>query len=326
MQKVILFDTSSGSLNLGDYIINESVAEELKFITDNRFVAKYATHTPVMHFYQNFRQNTIVKFAQESKYKFINGTNIVAFNNFRPWPNWNVNIFNFHPYKNSILVGSGSTPNSKKINTYTKLLYKKILSANYIHSVRDERTKMALESIGLKAINTGCATLWDLTPEKCRLIPHKKASRVVFTLTDYAKDLAQDQLLIDILNKYYQKVYFWPQGSDDMGYFNELKNIANIRIVPSNIESYRQLLKTGDIDYVGTRLHAGIFAMKNLCRSVLIAVDNRTIDMQKTYNLNAIERKDTAKLPSIITNEFETNISIDLKRIEEWKSQFKDMN
>lgn len=324
MQKVTLFDTSSGSLNLGDYIINESVAEELEFITNESFVAKYATHTPVMHFYQNFKQNTIVRFARESKFKFISGTNIVAFNNFRPWPNWNVNIFNYHPYKNSILVGSGSTPNSKKINLYTKLLYKKILSIDYIHSVRDERTKNALESIGLKAINTGCATLWDLTPEKCSLIPRSKASKVVFTLTDYARDTTQDQLLIDILNKNYENVYFWPQGSDDMDYFNELRNTTNIHVVASNLESYRQLLQAGNIDYVGTRLHAGIFAMKNLCRSVLIAVDNRTVDMQKTYNLNAIERKDTERLSAIINEDIETNINIDLARVEEWKKQFKN--
>lgn len=323
MNKVILFNTANGSLNLGDYIINESVTQELSFIIDDSFVANYPTHTPVIHAYQNFKKNKLIAFAENCDYKFISGTNIVAFNNFRPWPNWNVNIFNYQPYRGSVLVGSGSTPNPrKKLNLYTRILYKRILSKTYVHSVRDERTKVALESIGLKAINTGCATLWDLSSEKCASIPRIKAKDVVFTLTDYKRDIKRDQLLIDILNESYENVYFWPQGSDDLDYVHQFDNIATIKIVPSNLESYRKILLAGNIDYVGTRLHAGIFAMKNRCRSIIIAVDNRTIDMQKTYNLNAIDRSNIEQLTELINGEIVTNINIDSERIKEWKSQF----
>lgn len=321
MKKVLLFNTANGSLNLGDQIINESVAKELQFVIDNSFVAEFPTHTPVSHFYQNFKKNTLINFADSCDYKFIAGTNIVAYNNFRPWPNWNVNLFNYRPYTGSVLVGSGSNPNAKKINLYTKKLYKGMLSNKHIHSVRDERTKEALEAIGLKAVNTGCATLWGLNKERCSQIPHEKSRDVIFTLTDYARDAKKDKALIDTLNKNYRNVYFWPQGSDDLDYIQQFKN-DKINIIPSNLESYRKLLLAGDIDFVGTRLHAGIFAMQHKVRSIILIVDNRARDMQKTYNINAIERNDINSLEQMIQSKFATDIKIDEEKIKAWKRQF----
>lgn len=139
MNKILLFDTSSGSLNMGDSIINEAVQRELQVILRDGFVAKFPTHTPVTHWYQNFRANGLIKFTDSCDYKFIAGTNIITFNNLRLWPNWNVNIFNTRPYAGSILMGCGSIPNAKKINLYSKILYERILSNTYVHSTRDER-------------------------------------------------------------------------------------------------------------------------------------------------------------------------------------------
>ena len=92
----------------------------------------------------------------------------------RPWPNWNINIFNAKPLKNSILLGVGCGVNSKSVNWYTKLLYKMVLSKDIEHSVRDNKAKEMLENMGFKAINTGCATLWKLSEELCKEIPTKK--------------------------------------------------------------------------------------------------------------------------------------------------------
>ena len=58
---------------------------------------------------------------------------------------------------------------------------------------------MFLDSMGIKAINTGCPTTWTLTPEHCCEIPIKKADNVVFTLTDYNQDTKNDPLLIELL-------------------------------------------------------------------------------------------------------------------------------
>ena len=51
MKKVILFNTAIGSLNLGDYIINESGKEQLNDILNSSFVIELPTHVPVIHTY-----------------------------------------------------------------------------------------------------------------------------------------------------------------------------------------------------------------------------------------------------------------------------------
>ena len=141
MRKIIFFDTSVGSLNIGDQIINKSFEKEMKEITDGGFIVKYPTHTPVSHFYQNTKFNRFYRYVKSCDLKFIAGTNILSDNLFEPWPNWNINIFNAKPYKNSILVGCGFGSSKNKVNLYTKMMYKKILSKDYIHSVRDKKTK-----------------------------------------------------------------------------------------------------------------------------------------------------------------------------------------
>ena len=321
--KNVLFDTSAGSLNMGDYIIVESIEKELGKILYQDFLAKYPTHTPVSHFYQNVKRSGAIKYFESAKYKFIAGTNILNYNMILPWNNWNVNIFNKRPYNNSILVGVGMNPNSKRINLYTKLLYKSILSRKYIHSCRDERTTNFLKSIGFKAINTGCATMWSLTDEHCRKIPKKKTNKVIFTLTDYCKDIEKDQELINILNENYDEIYFWIQGSNDVDYLRELKNIENIKIVSSNLRDYDNILGNGDIDFIGTRLHAGIYAMQHGCRTIIISVDNRTRDIKENYNLPCVERKNMEELRKMINSEFETKINIDTNNIKKWKEQFE---
>lgn len=323
MKNIIMFNTATGSQNMGDYIICESAEREMNFLLKDNFVVNYATHTPIVHNYQQFRKNPIVKFSDSADYKFIEGTNILQYNMIRPWANLNINLFNTRPYKDVILIGAGVNPNTEKMNAYTSFLFKKILNKNYYHSVRDEKAKAKLEELGLNVINTGCPTLWMLTEEHCKKIPTKKSKKVIFTLTDYCMDIEKDQQLIDLLNKNYEEVYFWVQGSEDLEYFNSFKNVENIHIVGPNLPEYKKVLQSGDIDYIGTRLHAGVYAMQNFVRSIILIVDNRARDMKKSYNLPAIERDSINQLDELINSDFSTNVEIDQDSINLWKSQFK---
>lgn len=323
MKNYIIFDTSVGSLNVGDQIINNSFDRNMKDIYGAGFVVRYPTHTPTSHFYQNNKFNRFYRYVESCNTKFVVGTNILSGNMFEPWPNWNVNIFNCKPYKDSILVGCGFGSEKDNVNLYTKILYSKILSKEIVHSVRDERTKRILNKLGYKAINTGCVTMWGLTKEHCKKIPTKKHKNVIFTLTDYKRDVESDQFLIDTLNKNYDKVYYWIQGSGDLEYFKSLKNIEKIILVNPNLEDYKSILVEKNVDYVGTRLHAGVFAMQNFVRSIIIIVDNRARDMKETYNIPAIERNEIKeKLQEMMISEYETKINIDEEKIKEWKKQF----
>ena len=325
MNSIILFDPGIRSLNKGDEIIMRSAEYELKKIgiLKGNYVIHSATHAPVVTFYQNTNRNPRMRFYNEAKYKIICGSNLLWKDMLKPRTALNVNLWNCLPYKDSILMGVGTGLSQGKTNAYTKRLYSKILSKEFIHSARDQRTAEFLVNLGYKAIDTGCPTMWRFTKEFCREIPNNKAENVVFTLTDYGREKEFDQKLIDILKREYKKVYFWVQGAFDFEYFSSFENTKDIVIVPPDVNEYDSLLKEDDLDYVGTRLHAGMFAMQHKKRTIILAIDNRVRDLNKAYHLNTIERKDVSNLPDLIHSTLDTDVQLKTENIEKWISQFQ---
>lgn len=321
MENVLLLDTSVGSLNKGDDIIIQCVRNQLSEKTKNAYVLTLPTHVSPFHWYQVARNSNRVQVYSKAKYKFVGGSNLLTMDMLTHFPQWNINLFNYRPLKGSILVGVGAGQGNK-INGYTKMLYKKVLSHEYVHSVRDERTKMFLEEMGFKALNTGCATLWSLTSELCEKIPKTKSDSVIFTLTHHSKDIFNDQLLIDTLNRNYENIFFWIQDAKDLNYLKTLNNINNIKIVPPTIEEYEKILNT-DIDYIGTRLHGGIFAMRHKKRAIIISIDERASGMSETYNLNIIDRSELNNLEKMINSEIITDVNINFDVVNEWLEQFE---
>lgn len=321
MDNVLLLDTSVGSDNKGDDIIMKCVRHHLLDITKNKYVYTLPTHVSPFHWYQVARNSSRVQTFSNAKYKFVGGSNLLTMDMLTHFPQWNINLFNYGPLAGSVLVGVGAGKGDK-ISRYTKMLYNKVLSHEHIHSVRDERTKILLEEMGFKAINTGCATLWSLTPEFCKDIPKSKSDSVVFTLT-YNPDvpLKEDQLLIDTIIQNYNNVHFWIQGDQDWNYLQQFKNIENIHIIPPTLDEFERILNT-DIDYIGTRLHGGIFAMRSKKRAIIIAIDERARGMSETYNLNTIDRSDIYNLEKMINSEFSTEVNVDYKKVNEWLNQF----
>ncbi|AYF07701.1 polysaccharide pyruvyl transferase family protein [Bacillus mobilis] len=322
MDNVLVLDTSVGSLNKGDDIIMKCVRYQLSDITKSAYILTLPTHVSPFHWYQVARGSHRVKLYSNAKYKFVGGSNLLTMDMLTHFPQWNINMFNYGPLKGSILVGVGAGKGNK-INAYTKMLYKKVLSHEYIHSVRDERTKKFLEEMGLKALNTGCATMWSLTPEFCKEIPTEKSDSVIFTLTHHLKDLVKDQLLIDVLRRNYKDVYFWIQDASDFLYFESLSNTEDIKVVPPNIEAYEKVLNT-DIDYIGTRLHGGIFAMRHKKRTIIISIDERARGMSETYNLNLIERADFDNLEKMINSKIITDVKVNFEVVDQWLKQFSN--
>lgn len=321
MEKVLLLDTSVGSLNKGDDIIMECVKKELAFILDNRFILNLPTHVSSFHWYQVARDSSRVQQYATCPLKFVGGTNLLVKDMFTHYPQWNINLFNYQIIKGCILVGVGAGAGDKS-NWYTRLLYKSMLNQDYYHSVRDERSKKYVESLGLKAINTGCTTMWMLTPDFCNMIPVKKSNRVIFTLTASDVKDKRDQRLIDILNENYSEIYFWIQGNQDYEYLHKFKGIEQIKCINSTVNDYLNILKQNDIDYVGTRLHAGVYAMRHGKRSIIIAVDERAREINKCNNLNCVEKDDMLFLDTMINDTFKTEIKMPFAEIEAWKNQF----
>lgn len=320
-ENVVLFDTAIGSMNKGDEIIVQAAKKQLSELINKYYCASFPTHTPLFPFPQAF-WNPRANFVKNAKFKIVLGTNLLYYNMFTRLPLLNVNIFNKGPIRNLVLMGVGGWGSATKANFYTKLLYKSILSKTHIHSTRDERTKRFLESMGFKAINTGCPTLWDLKPDYCKQIPLHKARNVVFTLngTDYNELL--DSKLIEICEEEYNCVYFWPQTPFDLPYFNKINLSTNIKVLGPNLDDYHTYLSNTDTDYIGTRLHAGIYAMQHLRRAIIIGIDSRATEISKTNNINCIPYNEVNRLSMLINSDFETQVNIDRKSIDIWKSQF----
>ncbi|MUV37168.1 hypothetical protein JNUCC1_00974 [Lentibacillus sp. JNUCC-1] len=163
--------------------------------------------------------------------------------------------------------------------------------------------------------------MWQLTADHCKYIPVKKAENVVFTITDYRKDEQNDKQMVDILERNYKKIYAWVQGSNDLEYILSLSN--KIEIVDPTLEAYDKLLDSDlDLDYVGTRLHAGIRALQKKRRSIIIGIDNRALEKQRDFNINVINRNEINSLDTYLNKEISTEIKLDVKAIEDWKAQF----
>jgi hypothetical protein len=323
MKTILLFDTSVGTLNMGDEIINVSIKNNMSELLKRNYCISMPTHTPVYYKYQNFLYHKKMNIYKNADYKFLCGTNALYTNMLRPLPTWNIHLFNTDIVKNTILFGVGMGKNSKSINLYTKLLYKKVLSKEYIHSTRDEKTKLMLEKMGFNAVNTGCPTLWKLTPKFCSEIPTFKSDSVVFTLTHYHRDIINDTEMIKVLKRNYKKVYFWSQSAEDLNYLAEIGQLEDVTIITPNLSNYDEIL-CQDIDYVGNRLHGGIFALQHKKRSIIIAIDYRAKEMKKNYSIPCIDRENIVEeLENKIITRWSTEISgLDFGKIEQWKEQF----
>ncbi|MEJ8734540.1 polysaccharide pyruvyl transferase family protein [Mediterraneibacter sp. ICN-202921] len=322
MKKIILFNTAIASPNKGDDIIMSCCKKQLKFLLENNYVLELPTHTPISHWYQNFSKFNIGDHYREIDYKFICGTNLFNANMCLPTPLWNINVFNCKVAKGAVAVGVGMGSVKATPNSYTRSLLRKVLSTEYVHSTRDEKTAKFLRGLGFKALNTGCATTWDLTNNFCAEIRGKKAEEVVFTLTDYAKDIEKDKYLLKVLLENYKKVYYWIQGIGDLQYLKEIYDGDQVTLIGPTLEAYDKILEK-QIDFIGTRLHAGIRAMQKKCRTIIISVDNRAEDMKKDINLCILPRKQLDNLSDFIYKDIEFQLNIKEKNIEMWRDQFK---
>ncbi|MBP5518525.1 MAG: polysaccharide pyruvyl transferase family protein [Bacteroidales bacterium] len=322
MENILLLDPAIGSKNLGDHIISECVHKELSFVFQGRYLLELPTQVSSFHWYQVLRNSLALKDYSQCRLKFVGGSNVMVKDLLTHYPQWNINLFNYKPFKGTILVGVGAGRGSRS-NAYTRHIYRKMLSSEYFHSVRDERSKEYVECLGLKAINTGCVTMWALTPEHCAQIPSKKSDEVVFTLTATggAKD-KRDQIIIDTLLNNYSKVFYWPQGYHDEDYLHLFDNTGGITVLEPTKEAYDRLLTEHNADYVGTRLHGGVYAMRHKRRAIIIAIDERARSINEGNHLNCVDKENLEALEPMVQGEFKTEIKMDFDAIARWKNQF----
>lgn len=313
--RISIFDTSVGSLNLGDQIIMESVNRELAELLPQAAVHRVPTHDNIGRYGR--------RYMKKSEIVFVGGTNLLFsyWSKLRPWK---FRYRDIAPMAHKVVImGSGWSTYSRSATPYARAVYSRILNPRFSQSVRDRYSaKLLHQASGAGVINTGCPTMWRLDKEHLEKIPDKPATSVVSTLTDYARAPALDRRMLEILQSQYEDVFFWPQGSGDNEYLASL-NLQNIKLINPSLAAYDDLLESHpSLDFVGTRLHAGIRALQKLRRATIISVDNRAKEMGSDFKLPVQPREDIERLAD---PEFRTNpkyIEIDVESIAAWRAQF----
>lgn len=314
---IIRFNTALSTDNLGDHIIMKYCTDILNELFPEGDFIDVSTHV-----LPTAEQETQVR---RTKLKFLCGTNMMTSHVEEYWY-WILpdGLRRKLAYRNVILLGVGWKKYEDPCSDYTRMIYQCLLAPDVIHSVRDQYSEDMLKKAGIKnVINTGCPTMWKLTPEFCRTIPTEKAKSVITTITDYRRDPERDTRMLQILGRNYEHVYLWLQGKDDAEYLSTLTVPGNLTTIPSSLEAYEQMLKSGEVDYVGTRLHAGIHALNHHVRSLIIAVDNRAVEIAKDTNLPVLPRASLQEgLEPWIASAVETDIRINQTNIARFKEQF----
>ncbi|OEE41047.1 polysaccharide pyruvyl transferase family protein [Vibrio ordalii] len=318
--KVGLLDTTVSTLNVGDRIIYDSCFSQINEL----FIKEQFFNISTRDYLSPFS----MKVLNGMDLSFLMGTNVLSSDNLLQGP-WKLTPLHIPFIKNNNIVTLGVGWNSyqKEPSYYARYFYSKLLSNEMYHSVRDNYTAQMLIKSGVKnVLNTSCSTMWNLTEEHCKSIDCNKKDSVIFTLTDYSKDYEKDGFLIKLLIKEYKNVYFWAQGSEDINYLNcfDEGKTKEIKIIPPRLESFDHVLNSVDVDFVGTRLHAGIRALQKKRRAIIIGIDNRAIEKGKDFNLNVINKDDiyTSLKNEIFATKI-VDVRIPQEKINLWKEQFK---
>ena len=324
---LIVHNPALGTDNLGDEIIlkycNRVIAQCFP-----RFLYKRVdlpTHSPVDSQYEEL--------MKKADLQIVCGTNILC-PHVETYNLWKMEGgVDRSAYRNVIMLACGWNRYSSEISDESRELYCSILSRDHIQSVRDGYTKSRMEEMGFQnVINTNCVTLWNFSDRMMKRIPAEKASAVVFTLTAHKKDMTRDTFLIETLMSNYAKVFFWPQGDRDEAYLRKLLSASGIprkriSVLERSLKAYEKLLNRGGIDYVGTRLHGGCHALNKGIRTLIIGLDNRSIEIGKDTNLPIVHAEDVERmLPEMINAPIRVELRIQRDNINQWKKQFRKIH
>lgn len=304
-------DTSISDYNLGNQIIMSAIYTQLNNIFPNSFLYKIP--------YMEITEHTL-DIIKKSAICFFGGTNSLV-SKMENYSQWGIDKYNYKRINNLILFGVGWWQYQDGVSKFTRKVLKKLLLNKYFHAVRDSYTEMKLRALGItNVINTGCPTIWNLSDYE---IDSSQTKAVVFTVTDYNQNLERDKKWLYFLKKRYDIIYFWIQGAGDLQYLQNLNFIENIKIIWPRLENYTDILTNTNIDYVGTRLHAGLKALQKKKRTFIIGIDNRAIEMNKDFNISVVSESELDRLDTLVwNNSYQTRFKIPKKQIEEWKNQF----
>jgi len=296
MTKIAIFDPAlwdndgTPSINLGDLIIKQGVDNILKELFPGANIFRISTHRPP--------SGALLKNAITADLCLVSGTNLLS-SQVLTYNQWKLfdNMFEYSdpPDLNAVLCGVGWWQYQNAPDVVTRWYYKRLLARGGPHALRDGYSARHLASCGLDGLyNTSCPTMWGLDGRSTSRIGRSKTC--LFTLTDYARDIVNDNWLIAFLATKYESLIYFPQGSHDAEYIVSLDAYAKyqscIEMLPHEPGVLDELERRRDWDYIGTRLHAGIWSMTKGHSALILSVDNRAAEIGRETGLGVVERGD----------------------------------
>ncbi|RJT91023.1 polysaccharide pyruvyl transferase family protein [Cryobacterium melibiosiphilum] len=305
---IILLDPSIASSNVGDQIIRQKVDAALHARLP--IAAALPTQVRLGH------ADRLI--ARKADLAIIGGTNLLS-SNMPFYQQWKLDPASIHALKGKVLLlGVGWWQYQEEPNAYTRWVLGQVLSRDHVHSVRDEYTKQKLENLGFQARNTACPTMWDLRNVTAGTTG--RPTTVVVTLTDYNKDRVEDPWLIDLLHRHYDRVVVWPQAKRDAAYARELR--VDDDMTAPTLDAFDELL-TQNVDYIGTRLHGGIRAFDRGVWGLIVAVDNRALEIGRDTGLPVHARGDRASIEASVEARITRRVDLPQGEIDAWRAQFE---
>jgi hypothetical protein len=298
--------------NLGDVIVRQAVMRELTELLPGHDWVSVPSQMPLTA--------EELELAAGSDLLMVGGTNLLS-SHMQQYRQWHISPAQAARLNRVVLMGAGWWQYQDEPDAYTRSVLLSALSPRLPHSVRDGYTSQKLRGLGLtNVINTGCPTMWRLTPDLLRTVPTSKADDVLLTLTDYNKNRPADRQVLDLLFSQYKRVYFWPQGSGDARYLAEFSKPAIM--LDRSVAALEQLLRRSEpLDYVGTRLHGGIKCLEHGRRSLVLGIDNRAMEIAADTALPVVWRSDLDMLRSWIAGSEPVGLAINFAAIARWKRE-----
>ena len=314
-RRVHIIDTAVGSGNIGDEIIMEACREAFDPIFEGSYVSTSAGHDGL--------GPSSRKRCREADIAMLMGTNALSpyFRVGLPFM-WRVRWRDLRALKGRVvLAGVGATWDFERVSPLQKRFWRHVLSPNHVHSVRDSLGEQLVKACGHRVLKTSCPTLWRYrdTPPTA---PTTKARAVCFTLNRHKRSPI-DEDFVRILSDHYEKLYYWPQTTNDLDYLEPLRSSVKAESLPPNLAAYDAFLRTHEVDVVGTRLHGSIRGLNHGRRTLVVSIDNRAREMSHDTGLPTIERDAVPEeLAARLEGPIHAEIRVKGDTIDEYLSQF----
>lgn len=313
-QRVLLFDTSIGSENLGDQIIMQAVERVVAEVFPAAHVVRLPTHLPL-----GLAGKRLLRHGDHA---IVGGTNLLTSHMLR-YRQWKIDPIDAALLRGCTLLGVGWWQYQQAPDAYTRRLLRAALAPDRLHAVRDGYTAAKLRRAGIaQVVNTGCLTLWHLDQTALDRAAADPSDAVVCTVTDYRPDPARDGRMLDLLRRHYARRYLWLQGSGDWAYLRRL-DTRGFEIVDPSLAAFDAVLRTG-CEFLGTRLHAGVRAMQAGCYTRIVPVDNRAAEMARDFRLPVLTELSKDAFRRAFVTERGSTLRLPVEAIARWKAQFAE--